>query len=109
MNYCKLCFLIIACAFLASCVKSTRSISHSSYREGSPYTSYQPADPGSDPAFDYKGELSEYDVLGLTRAVVTSEAEIRRALDHAKHVRLRPGSSILLIQSGAIFPDGAMA
>jgi len=108
MNYCKLCFLIIACAFFAGCVNSARSISHSSYREATPYGRYQPPNPGSDPAFDYKGELSEYDVLGLTRGEVTSDAEIRRALDHAKHVRLRLGSSILLIQSGAIFPDGAM-
>jgi len=108
MNYCKLCFLIIAGAFFAGCVNSARSISHSSYREATPYGRYQPPNPGSDPAFDYKGELSEYDVLGLTRGEVTSDAEIRRALDHAKHVRLRLSSSILLIQSGAIFPDGAM-
>ena len=47
-------------------------------------------------------------MLGLTRGEVTSEAEIRLALDHAKHVRLKSSSSILLIQSGAMFPDGAM-
>ncbi len=104
----KLYFLVIACAFLAGCVKSSRSISHSSYREGTAYGRYQPADPGSDVAFDYKGELSEYDILGITRGETTSEAEIRRALDHAKHVHLRPSSSILLIQSGAMFPDGGI-
>ena len=45
-------------------------------------------------------------------STMAEEAEgvrsIRRALDEAKKVRLRQDSSILLIQSGALFPDGAM-
>jgi len=104
----KLYIVSIVCILLAGCVKSVRSISHSNYREGAVSGEYQPGDPGSDPAFNYRGELSEYDILGITRGGVTSETEIRRALDQAKHVRLRPGSSLLLIQSGAVFPDGPM-
>src|SRR5260370_17846483 len=100
----KLYFLVIACAFLAGCVKSSRSISHSSYREGTAYGRYQPADPGSDVAFAYKCELSEYDILGITRGGTTSEAGSRRPLDHANHVHLRPSKSLLLIPSGATFP-----
>jgi len=47
-------------------------------------------------------------MLGITRGQMTSESEIRRALDQAKQVKLHPGSSILLIQSGAAFPDAPM-
>jgi hypothetical protein len=52
--------------------------------------------------------LSEFDVLGLTRDSTATEADIQQALDGAKQLRLKPGASILLIQSGAIFPDGPM-
>src|SRR5262249_46785139 len=62
----------------------------------------------SDPAFEYRGELSEYDVLGIAKTEFTSEADIRRALEAAKPVKLQPGNCILLIQSGALFPDGEM-
>jgi hypothetical protein len=63
---------------------------------------------GSDPAFVYRGELSEFDVLGIARGQTTSETEIAQALDSSKRVKLSPGSSILLIQSGAAFPDAPM-
>jgi hypothetical protein len=52
--------------------------------------------------------LSEFDVLGITRGAVPSDTEIEQALASAKRVRLHPGTSIMLIQSGAIFPDGPM-
>jgi hypothetical protein len=61
-----------------------------------------------DPAFQYRGELSEFDILGITPGAIASENEIRRALDNAKHVKLHSDSSFLLIQSGAAFPDGGM-
>ena len=91
---------------LFGCCKSVRSISNTS-----PANSWTPncfPEGCSAPAFTYRGELSEFDVLGITRSDTTSESEIQRALDGAKQVRLRPHSSILLIQSGATFPDGAM-
>src|SRR5438552_1965109 len=99
--------LIAACGLFAGC-DQTRSISHSGYREQTTRYGYPSGGDASDPGFEYRGELSEFDVLGITRGEVTSEEEIGRALDNAKRVKLRPGSSILLIQSGAMFPDGPM-
>jgi len=69
---------------------------------------FAPRQNDSDPGFEYRGELSEFDVLGITRGTITSDTEIERTLASAKRVRLRPGSSILLVQSGAMFPDGPM-
>jgi hypothetical protein len=103
----KLNWMIAGCMILAGCT-STRSISHSDYRKESAVCSYTPSDASSDPGFAYKGELSEFDVLGIDRGEIATEAEIRRALDNSKRVALHPGSSILLIQSGAIYPDGGM-
>jgi hypothetical protein len=100
--------LIAACGFFAGCAQTTRSISHSGYLEPGTPRACLPGETASDPGFEYKGELSEFDVLGITRGEVTSEAEISRALDNSKRVNLRPCSSILLIQSGAMFPDGPM-
>jgi hypothetical protein len=85
-----------------------RSISHSGYPQQSSYCGNRIADGMSDPAFEYRGELSEFDVLGIPRGEITSEAEIRRALEGSKSVKPRPGSTILLIQSGALFPDSPM-
>ena len=108
MKYWKLCSPILACALIAGCTKSARSISHSGYVKPGAYCNYSPGDGASDAAFEYRGELSEADVLGISRGEITSDAEIRRAREAAKPVTLRPGSSILLIQSGALFPDGPM-
>lgn len=108
MKTCKLCLLTVACALLAGCA-STRSISDSGYRDDNHgslfYTS--PAN-NSDPAFAYRGELSEFDVLGITRGQDASQQDIQQALDTAKAVKLNANSSVLLIQSGAMFPDAAM-
>jgi len=103
----KLILLIVACTLVAGCAK-TRSISHSGYDENHSGYGYSPNANGSDPAFDYQGELSEFDVLGITRTQIASDDDIRRALDGSKRLKLRSGSSLLLIQSGAMFPDGPM-
>ena len=100
--------MVAACALLAGCARSVHSISNSGYREESSYRGCPPSGQ-SDPAFEYRGELSEFDVLGITRGEFTSEAEIKRALDNSKGVKLRRDSSVLLIQSGALFPDAPMA
>lgn len=97
--------LLIASCTLCGC-KTTRTISHSGYSDTDSVTGFVPCPDGSDSGFEYRGELSEFDVLGISRAAVTSDSEIERILANAKPVRLRPGDSILLIQSGAIFPDG---
>jgi hypothetical protein len=108
MNNSMLSVLILTCALVAGCQKNTRSISHSEYPQKGAYCGPGPREGFSDPAFEYRGELSEFDVLGIPRGEFTSDADIRRALEASKPVRLRSGSSILLIQSGALFPDGAM-
>ncbi len=82
-----------------------RSISDSGYREENTGRTHPAA---VDPAFRYRGELSEFDLLGITHDQFTTEEQIRDALDAAKKVELHPSSSILLIQSGAAIPDGAM-
>lgn len=102
------CSLILACVLVAGCTKTTRSISHSGYPQAAGYSGDSVRADVSDPAFEYKGELSEYDVLGVPRGEITSEVDIQRAIDSAKPVKLRQGNSILLIQSGALFPDGPM-
>jgi hypothetical protein len=99
--------LFIIGALLAGCAQ-TRSISNSAYREEPGFFGDHAPVNSSDPAFNYRGELSEFDVLGITRGTVASDTEIERILANAKRVHLRLGSSILLIQSGAMFPDGPM-
>jgi hypothetical protein len=79
---------------------STRSISNSGY-ETEGY--YQP----SDNPF-YKGELTEFDVLGIDPAVAISDEEITKALSKSSKVSIKKGDSIMLIQSGAMFPDEPM-
>jgi len=83
--------------FLAGC--HTRSISNSGYRAG---------------GFNfgggslYRGELNEFDVLGVNRDQSITDSDIARALDTPARVKLRRGSSLLLLQSGALFPDEPM-
>src|SRR5262249_1040543 len=100
--------IALCLAVLAGCSKDARSVSNSGYREVS-HPAYGPSPSvHSDPAFEYRGELSEFDVLGITRDASATEADIERALAGAKPIRLKPGASVLLIQSGAMFPDGPM-
>ena len=103
MNTHKTILLVAACWLLAGCA-STRSISNSGYRESD--TGSCPERVGhDDPAFAYRGELSEFDVLGVRQDPAILDEDIQQALNAAKPVRLKSQSAILLIQSGAIFPD----
>jgi hypothetical protein len=105
MKCCKFSWVILGCTLLAGCSTiSSSSISHWQNPNHRTRTSTTP----SDPDFEYRGELSEFDVLGISRGGINSESDIRRALEDSKPVKLRPGSSILLIQSGALIPDGPM-
>jgi hypothetical protein len=106
MKTSNLILALTACALVAGCV-STRPISDSGYREPGAAGQSSPAG-HSDPAFAYRGELSEFDVLGVARDQITFDEDIQKALDTARPIRLKPRSTILLIQSGAIFPDGPM-
>src|ERR1043166_6763085 len=97
----------LSCLLLLGCDKTVRSISSSGYIEKPAYHGHAPPSTVT-PEFQYRGELSEFDVFGITPGATASENEIRRALDNAKRVKLHSESSLLLIQSGAAFPDGGM-
>jgi len=100
---------IALCGLLAGCA-TQRSISNSGYRDDGDHhvLGFAPRANDSDPGFEYHGELSEFDVLGIERGEAASDLEIQKALDNAKSVKLNANSSILLIQSGAMFPDAPM-
>ncbi|MGC3956663.1 MAG: aminopeptidase [Verrucomicrobiota bacterium] len=100
--------LSLCLALIGGCAKSTRSLSNSSYREPGRTAHFAPRQNDSDPGFEYRGELSEFDVLGITRTETASNADIEKALAAAKQIRLKPGASVMLVQSGAIFPDAPM-
>jgi hypothetical protein len=84
---------------LAGC--ATRSISDSGYRGGF-------WGGGSDHNRLYRGELSEFDVLGVDRSQTIGEREIQESLDTHDRPEIARGASIMLIQSGAMFPDEPM-
>jgi hypothetical protein len=107
MKFLTLTSTLIICGLLLGCNARVRPISNSGYVGKSEQHGRYPQ-PTLDPAFQYRGELSEFDVLGITPGAIASENEIRRALENAKRVKLHSDSSLLLIQSGAAFPDGGM-
>jgi len=81
---------------------SVRSISDSGYKEGGYYGHR------NDNPF-YKGELSEFDVLGIEADREISEQDILAATAAKKErMTLRKGDSLMVIQSGAMLPDEDM-
>ena len=95
-SFIKLCVGTIVVALAAGCASHIRSISNSGY---SPY-------PGLSQMAGR--EVTELDVLGIDPGVAVSEEEIVAASDHAQRIRLKPGSSIMVVQSGAEYPDPPM-
>ncbi len=87
---CLLSLIAAAGLLLASC--ETRSISNSGYGGNS----------------GYRGELSEFDVLGIEASANVTDAVIASALRDARAVQLSRADRVLLIQSGAEFPDAPM-
>lgn len=100
MNFKSLFYLVLLGAVLCGC--ATRSISNSGYQTESWYGSRTPANPF------YKGELSEFDVLGIDPKVNVTGDDIAKALETRKTLKLPKGSAIMLIQSGASIPDEPM-
>lgn len=87
-------FLIAAC--------QTRSISDSGYRGDDRYGYASRSNPF------YRGELSDFDVLGIDRAQIITEAQILSAFNDKQPLSVKKGTSIMLVQSGAMFPDTPM-
>jgi hypothetical protein len=91
-------FLIVAT--LIGC--GTRSISNSGFNAESDRGYGQRNSPF------YKGELNELDVLGIDSKSAISEEDIQRAISSKARMTLQKGSSVMLIQSGAMIPDEDM-
>ena len=83
-------YLIILVVTLVSISCKTRSISNSDYGGN----------------WGYRGELSELEVLGVDANKQISEEDIKAALSTKTKVSLKRGDRIVLVQSGAQFPDG---
>jgi hypothetical protein len=88
--------LLLLCICIGGCA-AQRPISDSGYpgdrRTGNPY---------------YAGELNELDVLGMTDAQTITDSDIKRTIETRRAVKARKGSSIIVIQSGALAPDDSM-
>jgi hypothetical protein len=98
--------LLMAFAVMAGCT-TTRSISNSGHPDPEARQQFVPRG-SADPGFAYRGELSEFEVLGVARDRHAFEEDIQQALANARPVQLKSGATLLLIQSGAIFPDAGM-
>jgi len=85
---------------LAGC--GVRSISDSGY-----YADSDRRGAGGSSLF-YQGELSEFDVLGIDPKLAVTEADIQKAFAAKSRITVPKGSSIMLLQSGAMIPDDAM-
>jgi hypothetical protein len=83
--------LVSALLLLAAC--ETRSISNAGYKSNNPF---------------YKGELSEYDVLGVDRSSGFSDSDIQKALLERRPIAVKKGSAVMLVQSGALLADPDM-
>jgi hypothetical protein len=81
--------------FFSGC--ETRSISNSEYNSGWRYNSS-----------NYRGELTEFEVLGVDTGTSVTDSDIASELQNSRGAKLRRNSKILLIQSGAEFPDAPM-
>jgi hypothetical protein len=90
---------ILAAPLLLLTGCETRSISDSGYRGRFAWESGNRY---------YRGELNEMDVLGTTSGQAVTEADIRKALAAGDSIRMHPGESLLVVQSGTMAPDGAM-
>lgn len=54
-------------------------------------------------------QLKESDVLGLTEADAITDEQIKRVLEETKSIKLKPGSTVMLVESGAKTPDTGMS
>lgn len=93
----KIFLAALLCVLLLAAGCTVRSISNSGYNNG--YRANNPL---------YKGELTEFDVLGIDPGKEITDEEIAKALDNAKKVHISKGDGVMLVQSGAAFPDGPM-
>jgi len=93
---------LVAALVLAGC--ETRSISNSGYVGGGDryYRYGVPANPF------YRGELTEFEVLGIKLEKSASNDDISRSAAAYRRLAVRKGATLLVIQSGAAIPDSSM-
>ncbi|NBV20432.1 MAG: aminopeptidase [Proteobacteria bacterium] len=97
-NYLLLGF-IVGTVLLTGC--ETRSISDSGYRDRRNYY-------GGGTVSPQIRELNELDVLGIRPADKPTEEEIRSAAAQRTRLEVKRGARVMLIQSGAQYPDAPM-
>lgn len=98
-NLRQLAVILIAVATFGGCA---RSISNSGYYADSDRGYGQRNSPF------YKGELNELDVLGIDSKSAISEEDIQKAAASKTRMTIQKGSTVMLIQSGAMIPDEDM-
>ncbi len=81
---------------------ATRSISDSGYRGQNTSRSNASQNPF------YKGELSEFAVLGINPETNITQEYINQAFESKQRITVPKGSSVMLVQSGAMIPDEDM-
>ena len=92
--------LVLMVGLLSGC--STRSISNSDYSADPDRGHAQRNNPF------YKGELNEFDVIGIDPKAPITEQEIAQAAQSKTRLTVSKGATIMLIQSGAMIPDEEM-
>lgn len=93
-------FLSLA-LFLAAC--GVRSISDSGYYADSDRRGGRASNPY------YRGELNEFDLLGIDPKVAVSDEQIQKSFAAKTRIAIPKGSSMMVIQSGAMIPDDVMS
>lgn len=94
----RLPILLAVILSLAAC--ETRSISNSGYQaDANRYGASNPF---------YTGELGEFDVLGAAGISSITEEDIQKSFSTRRPLSIARGSPVMLVQSGAIFPDDPM-
>jgi hypothetical protein len=89
----------VSVLLLVGCETRSRSISNSGYDGAYGWGGGGPT---------YRGELSEFDILGAAPAQEATQANIVQALESATAPTLKRGDKLILIQSGAMVPDNDM-
>jgi len=90
------------CVGLLGC-QQTRSISNSGYHQQASSRGWGAPIPSA-----RSRELNEMDVLGIDPQNTVREQDIQDALNSHQRLQLRKGGSLLLVQSGAEYPDAGM-
>lgn len=91
--------LLVVTVLLVGC--QTRSISDSGYRDDHHYH-------GGGRSASPVRELNELDVLGIRPTDKPTEDEIRQAATARTRLEVKRGARVMLIQSGAQYPDAPM-